>query len=144
MRFNWKSLVIVFYALFVCSRKIHHKSVPLLLHVLRPNYLQYFGQNFFFFPSWYSQSPLLTVYTPPPPPPTLSKSCLKLVCNVNIVYRNLKSENSQDYAQKPQRNCTFMNSATVEAKTERLYSVQYLVHCTITASSPFCKSLLSL
>jgi hypothetical protein len=25
-------------------------------------------------------------------------------------YRNLKFENSQDYAQKPQRNCTFMNS----------------------------------
>ncbi len=24
-------------------------------------------------------------------------------------YRNLKSENSQDYAQKPQRNCSFMN-----------------------------------
>jgi hypothetical protein len=24
-------------------------------------------------------------------------------------YRNLKSENSQGYAQKPQRNCTFMN-----------------------------------
>ncbi len=24
--------------------------------------------------------------------------------------RNLKSEKSQDYAQKPQRNCTFMNS----------------------------------
>jgi hypothetical protein len=30
-----------------------------------------------------------------------------------IPYRNLKSENSQDYAQKPQRrNCTFMNSAS--------------------------------
>ncbi len=28
-------------------------------------------------------------------------------------YRNQKSENSQDYAQKPQRNCTFMNSASV-------------------------------
>ncbi len=28
-------------------------------------------------------------------------------------YTNLKSENSQDYAQKPQRNCTFMNSASV-------------------------------
>ncbi len=28
-------------------------------------------------------------------------------------YRNLKSENSQDYVQKPQRNCTFMNSASV-------------------------------
>jgi hypothetical protein len=28
-------------------------------------------------------------------------------------YKNLKSENSQDYAQKPQRNCTFMNLASV-------------------------------
>jgi hypothetical protein len=34
--------------------------------------------------------------------------------------RNLKSENSQDYAQKPQWNCTFMNSAS--AKTLRLVS----------------------
>ncbi len=34
-------------------------------------------------------------YSPPPP---LSKSSLKLVCNINLVYRNLKSENSQDYA----------------------------------------------
>jgi hypothetical protein len=28
-------------------------------------------------------------------------------------YRNLKSENSLDYVQKPQQNCTFMNSASV-------------------------------
>jgi hypothetical protein len=42
------------------------------------------------------------------PPP--SKSGLKLVCNVNIVFGNLKSKNSQDYAQKPQRNSMFMNS----------------------------------
>ncbi len=35
-----------------------------------------------------------------------------MVCNVNIVYGNLKSENSEDYSQKPQRNCTFMNSAS--------------------------------
>jgi hypothetical protein len=28
-------------------------------------------------------------------------------------YRNLKSENSQDYSQVPQRNCTFMNPASV-------------------------------
>ncbi len=42
----------------------------------------------------------------------MGKSGLKLVCNVNIVYGKLKSENSQDYAQKPQRNCTFMNSAS--------------------------------
>jgi hypothetical protein len=27
-------------------------------------------------------------------------------------YRNLKSENSQDYAQKPQGNCTLMNSSS--------------------------------
>ncbi len=39
-------------------------------------------------------------------------SGLKLVCNVNIVDRNLKSENSQDYAQKPQRDCTFTNSTS--------------------------------
>ncbi len=30
------------------------------------------------------------------PLPHLSKSGLKLVCNVNIIHRNLKSENSQD------------------------------------------------
>ncbi len=29
-------------------------------------------------------------------------------------YKNLKSENSQDYAQKPQRNCMLMNSASVQ------------------------------
>jgi len=45
-------------------------------------------------------------YSPP------SKNGLKLVCNVNIVYRNLKSENSQDYAKKSQRNCKFMSSAS--------------------------------
>jgi hypothetical protein len=27
-------------------------------------------------------------------------------------YRNLKFKNSQDYVQKPQRNCTLMNSAS--------------------------------
>ncbi len=63
------------------------------------------------FPPCYSQSPLLTDFTPPPPP--LNKSGLKLVYNVNFVYGNLKSENSQDYAQKPQRNCTLMNSVSV-------------------------------
>ncbi len=37
------------------------------------------------------------------PPPPLSKSSLKLVYNANIVYGNLKSANSPDCAQKPQR-----------------------------------------
>ncbi len=45
-------------------------------------------------------------------PPPLSKSGLKLVCNVNIVKGHLKSENSQDYDQKPQRNCPFIKSAS--------------------------------
>jgi hypothetical protein len=31
-------------------------------------------------------------------------------------YRNLKSENSQNYAQKPQQNCTFMFLASVFAE----------------------------
>ncbi len=58
------------------------------------------------------QSPLLTDFTPSLPP-LMSKSGLKLVCNKIIVNRNLKSENSQVYAQKPQQNCTFTNSASV-------------------------------
>ncbi len=37
---------------------------------------------------------------------------LFLQCNVNIVYVKLISENSQDFAQKPKRNCTFMNTAS--------------------------------
>ncbi len=41
-------------------------------------------------------------FTLPPLPP--SGNGLRLICYVNIVYENLKSE-------KPQRNCTFMNSA---------------------------------
>jgi len=44
--------------------------------------------------------------------PSPLESGLKLGCNVNIVYGNLRSEISQDYAQKPQRNFTVMNSAS--------------------------------
>jgi hypothetical protein len=47
------------------------------------------------------------------------------------VYGNLKSEISQDYIQKPQRNCTFMNSASVYA------SQRWAVHTQI-ASPQFC------
>jgi hypothetical protein len=68
--------------------------------------------------------PLLTIFIPPPPPSS-SKSGLKLVCNVNILYGNLKSENSQDYAQKTQRNCTFMNSAAIQC-TMLVYMYLYI------------------
>ncbi len=50
----------------------------------------------------------------------MSKSELKLVCKVNIVHGNLKFENPQDYAQKPQRNCTFMNSASVMTESGKV------------------------
>jgi hypothetical protein len=54
--------------------------------------------------------PLQTGLNPPLPPP--SKIGLKLVCNVNILYGNLKSKESHKYAQIPQLNGTFMNSAS--------------------------------
>jgi hypothetical protein len=60
------------------------------------------------FPPCYSQSPLLTDFTLP----RLAISGLKLVCNVNIIHGILNSDNSQNYAQKPQGNCTFMNAAS--------------------------------
>jgi hypothetical protein len=47
-------------------------------------------------------------------PLLLSRSGLKLVCNVNIVYGHLKSENFRDYVQKPQRNCTLINSTSAK------------------------------
>jgi hypothetical protein len=34
------------------------------------------------------------------------------LCGLRSPYRNLKSENSQENVQKPQRNCTFMNTAS--------------------------------
>ncbi len=89
------------------------------------------------FPPCYSQSPLRKVFPPPPPPSC--KSGLKLVCNVNIVYRNLTSRNSQDYTQKPQRNCTFMNSASIllndtpKKLTKLLYSDAWVGYNTANA-----------
>ncbi len=60
------------------------------------------------FPPFHTQSSPPTSFSPHSP----WEYGLKLVCDVKIMYRNLKSENSQDYAQKPQRNCTLMNSAS--------------------------------
>ncbi len=61
-------------------------------------------------------STALTDFTHPTPPP-LSTSGLKLVSNKNFVYENLKTESSQDYARKPQQNCTFMNSPSGQGPT---------------------------
>ncbi len=56
---------------------------------------RYWDRSLKSFPPCYLQSPLLLDFTPLPPPPH-SKSGLKVGCDV---YGNLKSENSQDYAQ---------------------------------------------
>ncbi len=60
------------------------------------------------------------VFCPPPPPPQ-SKSGSKIVCNVNIVYGNLKSENSQIMPRNLNEivNCKFMNSASELARAQR-------------------------
>ncbi len=47
------------------------------------------------------------------PPPPLQQKWFETGWNVNIVNGNLKSENSQNYAQKPQWNRTLINSASV-------------------------------
>ncbi len=81
----------------------------------------------------------------------LSKSSLKLVCSVNIIYRNLTSANSQDYAQKPQRNCTFMNSASGKDNLEIMlkswiletkFKCKYLyIDLTVNAYIIFCDNI---
>ncbi len=43
---------------------------------------------------------------------TVERSRIRMSRIPIIVYRKLQSENSQDYAHKPQRDWTFMNSAS--------------------------------
>jgi len=76
------------------------------------------------FPPCYSQLPLLTVTAPPSP---LEQKWFEtgLQCKHCTVYGNLMSEISQAYAQKPQRNCTFMNSAS---ERDLLIPYLYNVH----------------
>ncbi len=85
-------------------------------------------KSFKTFPPCYSQSSLLKKFTPPPPPP--AKVGWNWFFDVNIVYGKLKSENSQDYAQQPQRNCTFMNSASVPADSQTLLEAPPKHHLT--------------
>ncbi len=86
-----------------------NKNSPKELLLYRGQILGCIGKKVLTFLLLAIHSHLYLRILPPPPPPSRSKSCLKLVCNVNIVNGNLKSENSHDNAQKPQRNCKFMN-----------------------------------
>jgi hypothetical protein len=52
-------------------------------------------------------------------------------------YRNLSLENSQDYAQKPQRNCTFMNLAAEGVEGDRVIRVYDKNACNEIRGLPF-------
>jgi hypothetical protein len=58
----------------------------------------------------------------------MRKGGLKLVRNVNNVNRNLKSENSQDYAQKAQRNVRSCLAGTPPHHPLFLQTVQLKKH----------------
>ncbi len=56
----------------------------------------------------------------------LDRKFYPLPFGLRNTYRNIKSENSQGYAPKPRRNCTFMNSASLEVTcTAVLLSVSW-------------------
>ncbi len=90
------------------THNLHRQQI----RVQRPNSRTQWGQKSLEFSSllFTVASNVLTDITPLP----LSKSSLKLDCN-----GNLKSETSQDFAQKHQRNCKFMNSASVLYRSVR-------------------------
>ncbi len=75
------------------------------------------------FPPCYSQSPLLTDFNPPPPP---KKSELKLVCNVNIVYGNLKSSES---SQPRNLNEIVHSWIRLQSCTHKMSTLQMLLRC---------------
>ncbi len=66
----------------------------------------------------------------------------------NSYTETLKSENSQDYAQKPQGNCTFMNSASVcslrsTGPSKTSSTVNLSTVCTTTPATNTCFKLLN-
>ncbi len=95
--------------------RVPYGILQCILH-LRPNFLgRNWDKRFQSFPPCYLQSPLLQILLNAGGggggvSKILSTCIMKLDCNVNIVYGSLKLENPQDYAQKPQLKCTFMNS----------------------------------
>ncbi len=57
--------------------------------------------------------------TPTPPPPTKKEVETGLWCSCVVVHEILKSENSQDYAQKPQRVRSLIRLQDKNVETER-------------------------
>ncbi len=97
MAFTYKSSISYFsfffhiflFFLLCCPFFIHLFNLASRGRILERNH----NKSLKNFSPCYSQSPLLTDFTPPP----LIKSILKLVCNVNILYGDLKSENVQKF-----------------------------------------------
>ncbi len=82
----------------------NQRTFLLLVFIPEAEFLDVIGTKVFrAFPPCHSQLPTTYGFYSP----FLEQNGLKLVCNANIVYGNHKSENSQDYAKKPQRHCTF-------------------------------------
>ncbi len=92
------------------------QSYFIMQKLQRPNSWTSLVQKYKEFSSLLFTSPLITDFTIFPP--TLEQKQVETGFNVNIVYGNLKTENSPDYAHKPQRNCTFMNLASGQAQVE--------------------------
>ncbi len=93
------------------------KSLKFFPPCYTPSLLQLFALSFLFFnkltqPLTVSSVQLL--YTVKEKGGKPDRKPYPLFYGLRNPYRNLKSEISQDYAQKSQRNCTFMNSASVE------------------------------
>ncbi len=93
---HFPSLILSYSLLIPFPLSSHTPPLPLLMYrgrILRRDWYKSLKS----FTPCYSQSHLITEILPIP---FLSKSGLKLVCNENIVYLNLKSEDSQDCPQE--------------------------------------------
>ncbi len=124
-----RDMLVVWVALY------HSWGCTIATTVRRPNSWTKSKQSLNIFPPCYSQPPLHTAlpwdfyFFKLTQPLTVSvkekggtpdiKPPYPLPYGLRNLHRNLKSENSQDYAQKPERNCTFMNSATVHVSMEQ-------------------------
>ena len=57
---------------------------------------------------------------------SLKTFLLAIHSHLYIILGNLKSENSKDYAQKPQQYCTFMNSASIHTAVNSEFKQPHL------------------
>ncbi len=118
-RVHSRDMLVVWVALY------HSWGCTIATTVLRPNSWTKSKQSLNIFPPCYSQPPLHTAlpwdlyFFKLTQPLTVSVKPYPLPYCLRNLHRNLKPENSPDYARKPDRNCTFMNAATVHVSGEQ-------------------------